>query len=154
MKAVAAAGLLLAAFSAAAAEPSAPRFDPIPERFDRPASERFAPRRDPVLGRFDRPAKERFARPVAPAYEPELGEGTLPVVLALWPGVQFGYVQDDVSILRFGLFGSRNHNVSFLDFNLFYGRATGAESALQLGAVIAEKMRQRRRRGICARRIQ
>ena len=134
MKAIPSAGLLLAALVAAAAEPAAPRFDPIPERFDRPASERFAPRHEAIPSRFDRPAKERIARPVAPKYEPELGEGTLPVVLALWPGMQFGYEQDDVSILRFGLIGSRNHNVSFLDFNLFYGRTTGAESALQLGA--------------------
>lgn len=84
---------------------------------------------------YDRPASERFARAAEPVYAPELGEGTLPVVLALWPGVQFGYVQDDVSLLRFGLFGSRNHNVSILDFNLFYGRANGAETALQFGAV-------------------
>ena len=109
--------------------------DPIPEWYDRPAAERFAPRTAPVPARFDRPASERFARPGASRYEPGLGEGTLPVVLALWPGVQFGYVQDDVSILRVGLLGSRNHNVSFLDFNLLYGRASGAESALQAGAV-------------------
>ena len=126
----------LAALAATAAEPAAaPRFDPIPERFDRPAVEHFAPRTAPVPARYDRPASERFAPRTARNYEPGLGEGTLPVVLALWPGVQFGYEQDDVSLLRFGLLGSRNHTVALLDFNLFYGRATGAERALQFGAV-------------------
>ena len=108
VKTTAALLVLIAALGASAAAP-------VPERFNRPASERFAPR--------------------ATTLRAEPSGRAAPVVLALCPGVQTGSERDDCLLLRLGLFGSRNHDVSGLDLNLFYGRASGAERALQLGAV-------------------
>ena len=102
--------VLLAVLSASAAAP-------VPERFDRPASERFAPREPP-------------------RYAAASGTGAAAVVLAVWPGVlQTASEREDVLLLRLGLLGSSNHDVSGLDLNLLYGCASGAERAVQLGAV-------------------
>ena len=100
---------LLAVLSASAAAP-------VPERFDRPASESFAPR-----------AAHRHAAAAS--------TGAAAVVLAVWPGVQTASEKEDCLLLRLGLIGSLNNDVSGLDLNLFYGGASGAERALQLGAV-------------------
>ena len=105
---LAAALALLAVLSASAAAP-------VPERFNRPASERFAPR--------------------APTLRAESSGRAAPVVLALCPGVQTASEKEDCLLLRLGLIGSQNHDVSGLDLNLFYGGASGAERAVQLGAV-------------------
>ena len=73
--------------------------------------------------------------PSAKPYRPSRAAASLPVDFALGFGIQFGLPEDDVDLLRLGLFGAEHHNVGGLDLNLTYGYASGEARALQLAPV-------------------
>lgn len=73
----------------------------------------------PVLGDL----AQYFAPP--PAYRAAAGRDRLAVALGLFPPLQTGGPDTDVTLLRLG-FVSCHHNVSGIDVPLFFGRSRGA----------------------------
>lgn len=68
-------------------------------------------------------------------YRPSRGAASLPADFALGFGIQVGLPQDDVELLRLGLFGAEHHNVGGFDLNFTYGYASGEARALQIAPV-------------------